>query len=447
MTKTTSAGIVVSPATGRIVSGYTRDGTQYYYAPTTSASVEAAVNRKTGEDASLLSFTGRDGAFRPCTHTRKRWIAHPTVGPDNMIVRSGNTSTSPSAIIYGQSIGLSTQLLNRNYVQFSAEALKVPSVAVQWDALATQALATMLPSITTDNSLLNFLVELKDFKRLKRALMQSSPLDYWINTVKTAFGQRDMDKPLARVAKFHLSVEFAWRPLIRDITRMYQDLTSLDKRIRDVIRRADTPQQRYYGTDLGAAPGTSVPWQSAALGFKGGSELASYLSNLGKSRVSVYEDLPPRYHATVRYRYPVPPVLRTEAGRCRALLDTLGLNANPATIWNAIPFTFLIDWFVNVGGFLKGFRYDNVPIQSEITDFCHSVKIRRRTVYEQQMRHWTGTTWTYGPWYATDECVYSQYTRHRTIPNLYGALLTSGLSGREAVLSAALITANVKSRR
>lgn len=448
MIKTTSAGTVVSLATGRDFIATQNDGTVLTYYSEVSGVTEAAVNRKSGEDASLLSFTGRDGAFRPCLHTRKRYIAHPTTGKGNRIVREGALNSSPTSIAYARNVGLSTQLLNRNYHRFLTEAGKTPTIVPQWDALATEALATMLPSMNTDNSLLNFLVELKDFKSLKGALMQRNRglFDYWLSVVKAAFGQRDFDKPLARVAKYHLSVEFAWRPLIRDITDMWKDLTSLDARLQEIIRRADTPQQRYFGKDLAEAETETNPYLSAALGLKGGQPLGSYLTCLGKSRVRVI-DAVPRYHATVRYRYPLPPVLRTEAGRLRALLDTLGINGNPATIWNAIPFSFVVDWFVNIGGFLKGIRYDNIPIESEILDFCHSVKVQRRTVYEQQMRVWNGYAWVYGPWYSTDECIYSLYDRRRTIPNVYAALLTSGLSGREAVLSAALITANVKRRR
>jgi hypothetical protein len=46
-------------------------------------------------------------------------------------------------------------------------------------------------------------------------------------------------------------------------------------------------------------------------------------------------------------------------------------------VWNAIPFSFVVDWVVDVGSFLGTFARDNFPIDTVITDFCHSYKWRK----------------------------------------------------------------------
>lgn len=395
------------------------------------------ISRRIGETSSITTHTGRDGRFRPCLHQRVRYLIDAPMTHEATWYRQGTTSTSPTALKQALWTGLYAQALRTNYAQYTIRvpATTVPSIA--WDTLANVALSNMLPSLVADNSLVNFILELKDFRKLASSLFsRNSGL---LNTLKSAFSQEDYDKPLARVSKAYLSYQFAWRPLIRDIQSLYSSLSSLDARIQDVINRADTPQQRYFGTDAIAAQPVSDLWLGNSTAPQGGQGFGSYLNPRIRSRVTS-ESTAVRYHATVRYRYPVPPALRTAAGRTKALLDTLGLNRDPSIIWNAIPFSFVIDWFVNVGGFLKGLRTDNVPIKSEILDFCHSVKVERKV----QLRHQSNSTTPGSPdpftgaWMTSDTAIATVYERRVGVPDLRLALQTSGLSLREAVLSAAL---------
>jgi hypothetical protein len=55
-------------------------------------------------------------------------------------------------------------------------------------------------------------------------------------------------------------------------------------------------------------------------------------------------------------------------------LDLLGLNLDPAIIWNAIPYSFVVDWFVNVGDYLHSLRIDAYKVELLMSDYCHSVR-------------------------------------------------------------------------
>jgi hypothetical protein len=63
-------------------------------------------------------------------------------------------------------------------------------------------------------------------------------------------------------------------------------------------------------------------------------------------------------------------------------LDLLGVRLDPSIVWNAIPFTFVVDWVVDVGSFLGSFARDNYPIETRITDFCHSYSWRKELCVE-----------------------------------------------------------------
>ena len=132
--------------------------------------------------------------------------------------------------------------------------------------------------------------------------------------------------------------------------------------------------------------------------------------------------------------------------RLKALLDVLGVKRDPSIIWNAIPFSFVVDWFVDVSSFLNAFSVDNLRFRVKILDFCSSVKVSSSA----QLVGWTSETFgdTGNSINNPEEQMVSftgkSYERRTLLPDLNASLSVSGLSGREAFLSAALIGANVR---
>jgi hypothetical protein len=155
--------------------------------------------------------------------------------------------------------------------------------------------------------------------------------------------------------------------------------------------------------------------------------------------------------ATMRYKYVIPRELYTAHGQMKAALDMLGVSQNPAIAWNAIPFTFVIDWLVNFGGFLDSVKVDNIQLQTEITDFCMSAKVSRAIqlgMSELREMHSPtfGITRQYGPFRVVDRCVKSYYERRVGIPNIRSALAVSGLNMREFLLGGALAGSSTRRR-
>jgi hypothetical protein len=46
----------------------------------------------------------------------------------------------------------------------------------------------------------------------------------------------------------------------------------------------------------------------------------------------------------------------------RSLIDSLGFELNPRIIWDALPFTFILDWFFGFGSFLERFKVDALEL-------------------------------------------------------------------------------------
>jgi hypothetical protein len=320
---------------------------------------------------------------------------------------------------------------------------------IDMDAYAEQALAFMYPKLDEGNSLVNFVLELKDFKDVVKYL--SGNVNQKLTLLNSLTGIRKKDHTFKRLSKMYLSYSFGWRPLYQDVVSLVDSLTAFTKRLNELVKRANTPQQRYWGqwisgsesadSTYSATNGTNEGIGAAGIGL-GGQRVRARSILRGSSGI--------RFHATLRYRYPLPESLTAVGGRLKAFLDVLGVNANPAILWNAIPFTFIVDWFVNVSAYLERLRVDNIDFKTEITDFCTSAKFERTIEYQHQNVQSTYSDTPVqqtGPWTTTDICVKTFYERKLGLPNYLTALQSSGLNIREFSLTAALLGANIKRKR
>jgi hypothetical protein len=52
----------------------------------------------------------------------------------------------------------------------------------------------------------------------------------------------------------------------------------------------------------------------------------------------------------------------------------MGFELNPRIIWDAIPFSFVVDWFFNVGGFLARYKVDALELPIVLVDSFVSYK-------------------------------------------------------------------------
>lgn len=70
----------------------------------------------------------------------------------------------------------------------------------------------------------------------------------------------------------------------------------------------------------------------------------------------------------------------------RGLMSTIGLELNPRIAWDAIPFTFVIDWFFNVGKVLERFKLPALELPVLVTDsfiqYKEELQIESNTVLD-----------------------------------------------------------------
>lgn len=250
------------------------------------------------------------------------------------------------------------------------------------NALNQRALAGMLPVIRAELSLLNSLVELKDVKTIaKSARLVRSAI---AGTAAAAFRKRSLpiSELIRTVADLKLQYAFNIRPLLSDIAGIRTSLALLEKRVNRLVSRAGALQSRHYAfkwkeftdsVDEVANPSGYDPWYW-------------WSSNASPpvwptQRYQQYRDVrydSSTFHGQIQYNYNYTDYQLAHAQEL-ALLDSFGANYNPQVIWNAIPWSFVIDWVSRVGDFLDQFKVSHMNPRINIQRYLWSVR-RSRTI-------------------------------------------------------------------
>jgi hypothetical protein len=139
----------------------------------------------------------------------------------------------------------------------------------------------------------------------------------------------------------------------------------------------------------------------------------------------------------MRYTYTIPEI-DSEYAKLKGVLDLIGLKANLSIIWEAIPFSFVVDWFVSVDDFLRQFDTNYLESVVTILDFCYSIK----SVEVCDFLVWPRPA--EGGGYTNTATVETRiYNRRRTLPDhqIYGLELVDGFGARQVGLAAALLLA------
>lgn len=337
-----------------------------------------------------------DQTTRNCTHIRERMSAR----PGNFVYRMYSESPNRLAKCINFHFYSSRNEVY-NPVRYPYPLTSSPSLTPETLAFGQRAFDAMVPDLETDLQLVNFALELTDVKHLLRFFTK------WKKSV------------LTKAAEGHLSYSFGIRPFLSDVATLYYVLKNYKDKIHDFMSRYDTLQRRHYTEPIEYVPESSN----------------TFYSSVNVTARTVHEAHYER-HATMVYSYTGPDLFETN-NQIKALRDMLGLRITPSTIWEAIPFSFLVDWIYRVQAWLQRYEKPLVPITLTVQDFCISeksnVKIRAKCTYRD----------INGSYFTVDDFIRdrSAYIRRRFLPSDLGdAFINRGQYGlNQLALSASLL--------
>lgn len=320
-----------------------------------------------------------------------------------------------------------------------------------------RALDAMLPGIRPKLSLVNSVIELKDFRSLPetihKVLSVNNQLKTLVNRVKHGRLPRQSvlwRRPLWHIAKavadVFLQKEFNIDPLMSDVRAIHSSIVNIRRQIKHLLENEGETQVKHY-----RAPILSLLNESNSQNVSGGGWSAPNMEflvdgvyygpyvtpTLQHAQVWAYRNVEYEafFSASLEYSYTLDQYVRDNADTY-GLLDSLGVNFNPQIVWNAIPWSFVVDWVIDVSRWLGRYKIRLIEPRTTITRFLWSVNVHRKVSTSIEVKpdgHYLGSgvvpTW---------EHIEKAYIRLNDVPLIHNSLMRSGISLKEFVLGGAL---------
>lgn len=250
------------------------------------------------------------------------------------------------------------------YYSWLASVPTIESSSISAEGLGAQAYSQYKPGNPLVNSGV-FLAELRDAPMLLRLRLG--------NLLQLGAGA-------------YLNYQFGWKPLVSDIKRLHRTQVKLHSALEQLKRdngkpiRRRGPVKTTFDDSTGAGTWTGYQYMMPTLPF---SHHASTPVMTRKRTVTN------EAWFSARFRYWIPDV-GTPQWTKRATRALYGLNPTPSLLWEALPWSWLIDWFSNVGDIVNNVSEN--AAESLVMDYgylMHHYKVE--SVYES-----SGTFREYG---------------------------------------------------
>lgn len=250
------------------------------------------------------------------------------------------------------------------------------------DARLYKMFTSCMPSLNRGLSLVNFILELKDLRRMFsfetlesafKMMKRVGDLKRFRSTLRSLSKARTLDlaKP---IASDYLNYMFGWKPFIGDLISMFRALTNTEETLRYIEKNANRLVTRHSSDfmldEFPLKP--TVVTNYGDVSWLDGNIMKAPRSDISVKYTSRYLH-PPRCNMTVIYSYTLPKVSELRR-KIRSYLDAFGVMLDPSIVWNAIPFSFVVDWVVDVGGWLRQFRPNDLDMVITVHDASYSLK-------------------------------------------------------------------------
>nr|UJQ85128.1 MAG: putative maturation protein [Leviviridae sp.] len=204
------------------------------------------------------------------------------------------------------------------------------------------------------------LAELKDLPRMLKNLWDNAI--HHVNITRSSRnlsvgGMRNTAKRLGRESgSAYLEWEFGWRPLVDDLTKLLDFQSHVEKKLK-MLRRM---------RERGSYGGKATVWEDVSRT----STANSYVSSLYQenNRMNYAFETTREWWVTTKWTPSVSlPPKGSEAEQTLARRLAFGQDFSPALIWELMPWSWLIDWFSNVGD-LMALSRNTIPVS--FSDSC-----------------------------------------------------------------------------
>lgn len=234
----------------------------------------------------------------------------------------------------------------------------------------------------------------------------------------------------------YLNVEFGWKPILSDLKSLYKAQRFLEKRMSQLRRDNGLPVRRRGSFPVEIDSNVFVPWQqgnyarpSATGEFYGpANSLSNYKQTKRITKTSV--------SFSGRFRYWIPDI-GTNQWSDRSKQALFGVNPNLSLLYEVMPWSWLIDWFTNLGDVINNMSEN--AAENLVADYAYIMKEVEVSDHLEVSVLLQNPAAGYIKLVSTSDSVISAHFKMRDSANPYGFGFTfDDLSWRQMAILAAL---------
>jgi len=300
------------------------------------------------------------------------------------------------------------------------------------DECIADSLKAVWPGIKAGLQSINSIYELKDFKTLPKTILAINRGTKALTSLlkrsgRKNFGRKPLRAILHGIADGHLTMAFAISPLLSDLQALDAQIRNLRKKIDKLLKEEGKLKSSYFTLDI----------SSQYLNTKVLYPVKISANDAGINWATRTVSDTATFNAVLRYSYTLRDLERQSA-TMRGLLDGFGVNFDPKYVWDAIPWSFVVDWVAGVGQWLSN-NFSKQMLEPVVTiqEYSWSIKVDRWTHCSMSMnftnQHISAREY---PRTSIHERAYKRVPLDQL--SLYRPLKTSGISLREFFLSSSL---------
>lgn len=222
-----------------------------------------------------------------------------------------------------------------------------------------------------------------------------------------------------QAANYYLLYQFGIKPLVNDMMSMWSSLDRLKadfenfkiSRPRVVTIRYKLYGELFYLNTVEPTSGSTAVWYGGS--FDGDASMVRY---------------------GIRYKERKPKNTNSTLDRMDWLLRRFGASGPVSLAWELLPYSFVIDWFVDVGEILMGIDDFLIGPRFDTLDTWKSRRVRCTTGVRHSAYSPQGAVLVKEDWYQMDYSLYERSPLGRTLP----IGLSHRYKSKQALLSAAL---------
>jgi hypothetical protein len=234
------------------------------------------------------------------------------------------------------------------------------------------------------------------------------------------------------LGKEYLNTEFGWKLFLKDLRDIYRLQQSIDRRLAQLARDNGRSIRRRGTLSSNKSTVISVNQTTCLYPVL----TTDFYSSLQGTQTITDESFE-RYWFSARFRYWIPDV-GTALWRTRAKRALFGLNPSPSLLWEVMPWSWLADWFGNVGDVLSNMSENAAENLTAEYAFVMHEQVERKKVVEVA-NLWAKPKPPFVPTTRTVTSTLERSVKQRLAANPYGFGLTfDGLSGRQMAILGAL---------